>query len=257
MDNQNKSIHEFDFNLICEYFSSIKRQGPGSIETTIKALSFIENISENTKILDIGCGTGSQTIDLAENTLATITAIDLFPKFIDILDKNIEKQNLRDRVITMVASMDNLPFSEEQFDVIWSEGANYNIGFENGLNQWRKFLKTGGFIAVTEATWFTEERPKEINDFWNDAYPQIDTVSNKIDQIQKAGYIPVASFILPQKCWIENFYKQQEQIQNEFIEKYSENSTAKELIANQKHEAFLYNKYKEFYGYVFYIAKKI
>ncbi len=257
MDNQNKSIHEFDFNLICEYFSSIKRQGPGSIETTIKALSFIENISENTKILDIGCGTGSQTIDLAENTLATITAIDLFPKFIDILDKNIEKQNLRDRVITMVASMDNLPFSEEQFDVIWSEGAIYNIGFENGLNQWRKFLKTGGFIAVTEATWFTEERPKEINDFWNDAYPQIDTVSNKIDQIQKAGYIPVASFILPQKCWIENFYKQQEQIQNEFIEKYSENSTAKELIANQKHEAFLYNKYKEFYGYVFYIAKKI
>lgn len=31
MSNQeNNSIHDFDFSLICEYFSLIKRQGPGS-----------------------------------------------------------------------------------------------------------------------------------------------------------------------------------------------------------------------------------
>lgn len=47
MSNENKSIHEFDFSLICEYFSSVERQGPGSAETTIKALSFVEGLRIN------------------------------------------------------------------------------------------------------------------------------------------------------------------------------------------------------------------
>ena len=32
---------------------------------------------------------------------------------------------------------------------------------------------------------------------------------------------------------------------------------SEELIENQRHEAELYHKYKKFYGYVFYIGKKI
>ena len=62
MNNDNKSIHDFDFDLICEYFSSIERQGPGSPEVTIKALSFIEDLNENSRIADLGCGTGTQTM---------------------------------------------------------------------------------------------------------------------------------------------------------------------------------------------------
>lgn len=62
--------------------------------------------------------------------------------------------------------MDNLPFREEELDLIWSEGAIYNIGFERGLNEWRKYLKTGGYIAVSEISWFTEQRPAEIHNFW-------------------------------------------------------------------------------------------
>jgi precorrin-6B methylase 2 len=62
MSNKNKSIHEFDFNLIAEYFSSVERQGPGSPEVTVKALSFIDNLSNESIIADIGCGTGGQTM---------------------------------------------------------------------------------------------------------------------------------------------------------------------------------------------------
>ena len=62
MSNKNKSIHEFDFNLICEYFSTTERQGPGSPEVTIKALSFIDNLTNESHIADIGCGTGGQTV---------------------------------------------------------------------------------------------------------------------------------------------------------------------------------------------------
>ena len=79
MSNENKSIHEFDFSLICEYFSSVERQGPGSAETTIKALSFVEGLTDKSLIADLGCGTGGQTITLAQHTPGQITGIDLFP----------------------------------------------------------------------------------------------------------------------------------------------------------------------------------
>jgi len=257
MSNENKSIHEFDFSLICEYFSSIERQGPGSPEVTIKALSFIEGLSEESRIADLGCGTGGQTMVLAQHAPGQITGIDLFPDFITKLSQNAVNLNLQDRVTGVVGSMDNLLFQEKEFDLIWSEGAIYNIGFERGLQEWKNFLKIGGYIAVTEASWFSDERPDEINQFWMDAYPEIDTIPNKVYQMQMAGYIPVASFILPENCWIEHFYQVQVSAQDFFLKKYAGNSFAEELVANQRHEAQLYQKYKAYYGYVFYIGKKI
>ncbi|MDX9906364.1 MAG: methyltransferase domain-containing protein [Bacteroidales bacterium] len=257
MSNEPKSIHEFDFNLICEYFSSVERQGPGSPEMTIKALSFIDNLTADSKIADLGCGTGGQTMVMARNVPGKITGIDLFQKFIDLFNQNAGNLNLQHRVKGIVASMDNLPFQPEELDLIWSEGAIYNIGFERGINEWRKFLKPGGFLAVSEASWFTPERPAEIEDFWKDAYPEIDTIPNKVLQMQKAGYVPVATFILPENCWIENFYAPLVKAREIFLQKYAGNKTAEEFIASELHETQLYFKYKAFYGYVFYIGKKI
>ena len=258
MSNDNQStIHEFDINLICEYFSNVERQGPGSPEVTIKALSFIDNLTNESRIADLGCGTGGQTMVLAQHAPGHITGIDLFPAFIDQFNLNADKQNLRDRVEGVVGSMDNLLFQKEELDLIWSEGAIYNIGFEKGLKEWRKFLKKGGYIAVSEASWFTEERPAEIHKFWVDAYPEIDTIPNKVAQMQKAGYIPVATFILPENCWTDNFFAPQVIVQDTFLKKYPDNTTVEEFIKYARHEAQLYSKYKEYYGYVFYIGKKI
>ena len=257
MSNEIKSIHEFDINLICEYYSSVERQGPGSPEVSIKALSFIDNLTKESHIADIGCGTGGQTMVMAQHTSGNITGIDLFPTFINLFNKNAEKLNFQERVKGIVGSMDKLPFQNEELDLIWSEGAIYNIGFERGLNEWRKFLKTDGYIAVSEGSWFTDERPTEIDDFWMDAYPEIDTIPNKVAQMQKAGYIPVATFILPENCWTEQFYAPQVSAQEVFLKEHTGNKTAEEFIANQRHETQLYYKYKEYYGYVFYIGKKI
>lgn len=257
MSDEIKSIHEFDLKLICEYFSGMERQGPGSPEVTIKALSFIDNLTNKSRIADIGCGTGGQTMVMAQNAPGHITGIDLFPTFINMFNSNASNLNLQDRVKGIVGSMESLTFGDEELDLIWCEGAIYNIGFERGLSEWRKFLKTGGYIAVTEATWFTRERPLEIHEFWQDAYPGIDTIPNKVAQMQEAGYIPVATFILPENCWIENFYTPQGPVQEAFLKKYADNKTAQEFIANQRHETELYYKYKEYYGYAFYIGKKI
>jgi ubiquinone/menaquinone biosynthesis C-methylase UbiE len=225
MNNDSKSIHEFDFNLICEYFSSLERQGPGSPEVTVKALSFIDNLSDKSCIADIGCGSGGQTMVLAQHTAGRLTGVDLFPLFIELFNQNATLLGLQDRVQGVVES--------------------------------KRFLKTGGFIAVTEVSWFTEERPSEINDFWLDAYPEIDTIPRKVAQMQQTGYLPVATFVLPENCWTEHFYAPQAIAQENFLKKYAGNSTVESLIASQRHEAQLFDKYKAYYGYVFYIGKKL
>ena len=239
MSDKNKSIHEFDFELICKYFSNLERQGPGSPEITIKALNFIDNLNDQSRIVDIGCGSGGQTMVLAQNAPGKITGIDLFPIFIDLFNQNVKKLNFQKRVKGIVGSMDNLPFQDEELDLMWSEGAIYNIGFERGLNEWRKFLKTGGYVAVSEASWFTEKRPAKIDEFWMDAYPEIDTIPNKVAQMQKAGYIPVANFILPETCWIDHFYAPQVEVQKAFLEKNAGNKAAMEFIKNQRYETEL------------------
>ncbi len=260
MSNENKSnhsIHEFDFNLICEYFSNVERQGPGSPEVTLKALSFIDNLTEESRIADLGCGTGGQTMTLGQHAPGQITGLDLYPDFISIFNRNATQLGLQNRVKGLNGSMDNLPFDKESLDLIWSEGAIYNIGFERGLNEWREYLKKGGYIAVSEASWFTDERPAEIYDFWMENYPEIDTIPNKVTHMQNAGYIPVATFIIPENCWTEHFYAPCQKAQEKFLKKYAGNETAEKLIAGQCYETELYYKYKEFYGYVFYIGKKI
>ena len=243
MSNENNTILGIDVNLICEFFLNTERQGPGSPDVTLKALSFVDNLTDKSLIADLGCGTGGQTMILAQHTTGHITGLDFFPGFIERFNGNARELHLQ--------------FREEELDLIWSEGAIYNIGFERGLNEWRKYLKMGGYVAVSESSWFTEERPAEIHDFWMSVYEEIDTIPNKVAQIQKAGYIPVATFILPEYCWTENYFTPLVKAREIFSRQYAGNKTVEELMKFQHHEAELYRKYKEFYGYVFYIAKKI
>lgn len=258
MSNENKTIGQFELNLICEYFSNLERQGPGSPEATLKALSFIDNLTENSRIADIGCGTGGQTMVLAQNAPGHITGLDLFPDFITLFNRNAERLGLQERVKGAVGSMEEaLPFERESLDLIWSEGAIYNIGFEQGLRQWREYIKQGGYIAVTEASWYTDKRPAEINDFWMEAEPSIDTIPAKVAQMQRAGYVPVATFILSENCWTKHYYAPQVAVREKFLKKYARNKAVTDFVAFSQQEEKLYHKYKAFYGYVFYIGKKI
>jgi cyclopropane fatty-acyl-phospholipid synthase-like methyltransferase len=257
MESEETLIHDFDSNLICDYFGRLERQGPGSPESTIRALGFIDNFKNEIEIADFACGTGGQTMVLAQNTKGTITGLDIFPTFIEKFNTNAEKYGLQNKVKGIVGSMDNIPFKNKKFDVIWSEGAIANIGFEKGLNYWKGFLKKDGYIAITYESWFTDERPAEIEKFWVDAVPEISTIGHNISTMQKTGYSLVAAFTLPEKCWTDTYFIPQKAIQEKFLEENAENKAAEAFVEYMKYEAELYSKYKQYYGYVFYIGKKM
>ena len=256
-DNSKAAMNDFDLEMVCDYFTGLERQGPGSSDTTRKAASFIEGLNNSSRIADLGCGTGTQTIALAQAIPGHITGLDIFPPFIEIMNDKIAAAALQDRVVGEVGSMDELPFEEKSLDLIWSEGAIYNIGFKRGINLWRKYLETDGYIAVSEISWFTEERPEEIEDIWKAAYPEIDTIPVKVAQIQDAGYVPVATFAIPESDWKQHFYEPMYPVQEAFLAKYAGNEAARKLVDNQRWEAELYDRYCRYYGYVFYIGRKI
>lgn len=250
-------INEFDFNLICEYFSSTQRQGPGSDQSTLRALSHIGTLPPDAKVADLGCGTGSSALLLAKHLGTHITALDLFPQFVDILHQRAHDSGVGHLIHGIVGSMEQLPFAPSSLDLIWCEGAIYNIGFERGMNQWAPLLRKGGYIAVTEPTWLTPERPTAIDDFWREAYPQVDSMPAKLQQMMNAGLAPVAAFVLPDECWTTNYYLPQHQAQEIFLQRHVHNAFAHELVKNQRHEARMYDTYKQYYGYVFYIGQKL
>jgi|SRR5690554_2985060 len=240
-----------------DFHKDAQRQGPGSDEVTKKALTFLPRLGENARILDIGCGTGAQTMVLANNTDAQIVAVDMLQEFLAVLQDKVRKSNLDTRVVTRQGLMDKLDLGDEFFDVVWSEGAIYNIGFEKGLREWRRFLREDGYIVVSEISWLSDKRPAKVEQYWEDAYPEIDTINAKLSAIEKCGYNPIAHFVLPENCWTEHYYTPTLARSEAFLEKHDYADTAKEFVEMGLEEIRMYEKYKQYYSYVFYIAKKV
>ena len=243
-------------DLLIDTHIGLERQGPGSIEATEKALGFIDGIDETSRIADLGCGTGGGTIEIARNIGCSITGLDIFPKFIRAFDENMFKCGLNDRVKGIVGDMGSLPFEEHSLDLIWSEGAIDNIGFEKGISHWRGFLKDGGYIAVTCPSWLTGERPDAVSRFWEDAGSHLDSVDENIRIMTKHGYRYIASFTLPDECWTKNYFIPRSRAIENLTGKYIENDFMKTFIEQNRYEEELFSRYSMHYGYVFYIAQK-
>ncbi|MGC9502118.1 class I SAM-dependent methyltransferase [Baaleninema sp.] len=242
--------------LFFEIHSNNPRESPGSFESTQKAFSMLDELSSSPNILDVGCGPGMQTLDLARLTEGTITAIDTHQPYIDRLSNQVQKLDLQNRILTRNLDMSNLPFSEGEFDLIWSEGAIYNIGFEAGLNYWKSFLKPKGYVAVTEISWLRSPVSDEAAQFWNTNYPQMQDIATNLNSIARAGYREIGHFVLPESDWLDNYYSAIEPKLSMLREQYGNDADAMAIIESEQQEIDLYRRHSDEYGYVFYIAQK-
>ena len=247
-----------NYDLLIDLHKGNKRQGPGSDEQTIQALQLagLVGSSETLKIADIGCGNGASALVLAENLNATITAVDLFQNFLDVLSEDADKKGVAHKIKTLAVSMEELPFEEASLDVIWAEGAIYNMGFAKGVEYFKRFLKPGGILAASEITWLTNERPAEIQRHWDAEYPEIATTSDKIKVLEEHGFVLKGYFPLPESSWIENYYTPLENAYDTFLDKHNSDD-ARAIIEAEKVEVSLYKKYQNYYSYGFYIVQKI
>lgn len=116
-------------SLFWELHSGLPREGAGDDEATEHMLSLLPQ-RRYSRILDAGCGPGAQTLCLARNLDGEITAVDTHQPFLDVLADQAQSTASNIAFRTANASMDSLPFEGASFDLIWSEGAIYCIGFE-------------------------------------------------------------------------------------------------------------------------------
>ena len=246
-----------EMKLLIDLHLDADRLGPGRTMDTEKAFTLTDlSPKKPLRAADIGCGTGASTLELARISHAQIKAFDVFPAFLSTLERKSQQMGFTDRIECIEASMEALPLENTSLDLIWSEGAIYIMGFEKGLKAWRQFLKPGGFLCVSELSWSTSNRPKEIEDYWQNNYPEIANVSEKLRRLELCGFAPKAFFMLPTESWLQAYYEPLQKRFPAFLDRHGHSSEAKALVETEQKEIRLYQKYGQYFSYGFYIAQK-
>lgn len=246
-----------DLPLLIDLHRDGERQGPGGDDQTRLAIALSGlGAQSQLQVADIGCGTGASTLVLAKVLDASVTAVDLLPEFLQTLDAAAKRANLGERIKTQVASMDALPFAAQSLDAIWSEGAIYNMGFAHGIRAWRRFLKPGGILAVSELTWLTQERPRALEAYWMAQYPEVATASAKMALLENSGFSPIGYFALPERCWLENYYRPLQARFAAFLARNGNTPAAAAVVVAEEQEIALYERYAAYVGYGYYVAKR-
>ncbi len=193
---------------------------------------------------------------LAKISSGNITALDIHVPFIETLRHSASQEGVSEKIHCLVEDMAVMNFPEASFDVIWSEGSIFIVGFENGLKSWKPFLKPGGFLVVSELVWVKREIPQEAQDFFDLEYPPMKHYEDLFPVIKSAGYEVIASFLLPTDSWWINYYGPAEKRVEEMRVKYKADGEVQQNLDIFQKEIEIYKKYSEYYGYYFYIMRK-
>lgn len=235
--------------------SGLPREAPGDTASTLRALKMASLPGGSARVLDIGCGPGMQTIDLARALpAARITALDAYPPFLADLARRAEAAGLGGRISTCLGDMAALPFGPGAFDLIWCEGAAYILGVEAALAAWAPFLKPQGRLAFTDAVWRTDTPSEAALEFWAE-YPDMTHEPARRAQCEAAGYEVLGSFLLPPDAWWTHYYAPMETRLDMLEQRYENDDIAGDVLAEARREIETYRHHAEDYGYAFFVLK--
>jgi SAM-dependent methyltransferase len=239
-----------------EIYDEIPRQGPGDRASTERALRLLPTLTRDHRILDIGCGAGAQTIDLARATEARIVAVDDHEPFMARLVRTVTELGLGGRIETLVGDMNALPFPDASFDVIWCEGAIFIIGFSQGLASWRRLLVPGGYLVVSELCWLRADPAAEVEAFFKEEGADIRDMDARRTAIIENGYRLVADFVLPAVGWWDNYYVPLGAELERFAARRAGDPDALAVAAHIQHEIDVYRRYPDQFGYGFFVLQR-
>ena len=241
--------------IFYEVFSNLPRQGPGDVCISLEALKSIPFSNSEIRMTDIGCGTGFQTLYLAQHIKGSILAIDNHQPYLDELQQKAEAVGLDSVIKVQLGDMDALDLPTEYFDLLWSEGAIYIMGMENGLQNWRKFIKPQGYIVFSDVCWLKPNPPAELADFWNSEVPDMMDVRQIRELIKENNYTLTNEFLLPESSWVNNYYYPLSLNVARLRIKYQHEPDKLDVIESIQHEIDIFHKYSGYYSYKFFVVK--
>lgn len=231
----------------------LERQGPGDPEFSRQILAGLPTQREFWRIADFGCGSGAGALLIAEWYGVPVKAVDLCRPFLDQLAVRAHDRGLAHLIHIIEADMGNLDWAEASLDLIWSEGAAYNLTFPGALKTWRPLLATGGVAVISELSWFTASPAPAARDFWAMAYPAMADEETNRGHARAAGFEVLATERLPARAWWAHYYGPlQDRITA--ISPVNE-SVMMRIVRETGLEMDLFRRFCNDYGYTFYILR--
>lgn len=234
-------------------FGGMEKLGPGSNTDTLKVLGMLPK-QPCSLVVDAGCGSGRQSLVLAKQLQTVIHAVDSYEPFLRSLEKRAKDTGIAHLIHTHCMDMVDIPNAFQEIDLLWSEGAAYNIGFTNALNIWRKAIKPNGFLIVSELSWLRKDIPVEVRHFFESGYPDMRSAEENLSMIQKAGYKILCIHTLPQEAWVEGYYEILEPRAKALLDHSDE--SVRDFAAETVEEIRIFDCSEDSYGYVFYGLQK-
>ncbi len=244
------------WEVFFEVYENLPRQGPGNRACAARALGLCRDLPECPAILDLGCGVGGQTFQLAEMTSGSIVAVDNHAPNIERLRTAIARNGLSHRVSAIVGDMAHLEQPLGSFDLIWSEGALYSIGLGNALRVCHGLLRPGGYLAFTDAVWCKESPPAEVKAGFDVDYPTMGSLDDDVAAIHDGGFEIVGHFTLPDEAWWDDFYTPMEARIARLRSKYASDLEASAILDQLAEEPAMHRRYSDFYAYEFFVVRR-
>lgn len=241
--------------LFLELFEALPRQGPGRRDCTARALALCGNLPEAPAILDLGCGVGAQTLHLAEMTSGRIVAVDSNPGCAAGLRAAVAARGLGDRVTVVEGDMGALSLAAASFDLVWSEGALYNLGLDRAFEIARGLLRPGGYLAFTDAVWLSPDPPPAVRALFAE-YPGMGDVAAVLSRLERFGFAVQGDFVLPDSAWWDDFYTPMLARLAAMRARYAGDAEALEILEGLAEEPEMHRLNSAHYGYAFFVARR-